>query len=970
MAEVAGLVVGIVGLAGLIGGFKDTIDLFNNFRDSQTFGRDYEILDAKLDIERTILLQWADQVRLLHEDYDVRLNDTDTHKAVSHIICSIRLLLSDGSVLKQTYGLDESSSGHDKAKADPTTTVGTHRMAIFERDFEALTLRINLRRQQPSMPKRIRWAIRDKQKFERLIQELAYFTSKLGQIMPTYSSEGTVRHMNDEDVTAIETLRRLKVILEAASEHRTAFAEATRRQLPHACQQQILKTLWFRTINDRKENITSAHAKTFRWVLDSPMHDVPWNDLSKWLQHDSRIYWISGKAGSGKSTLMKYLYEEPRTSHLISRWANGTAYSLVHHFFWNLGTQDQKSQQGLSRALLFQILQSNSWLIAEALPSMWTQLQHQNIDHVKPPSIAETKYAFRVISSSSTLSKFCFFIDGLDEYDGNYLDGIAFLEELAVHPHIKIIVASRPIPDCVSAFQHLPHLKLHDLTRADITSYVKDKIGGHSYMQSLANRHPQEAKEMLQTVVDKSSGVFLWVTLACRSLTSGFSDFDSMSELKRRIDELPPELGEMFQYMLMKINPRHRKQGARLLQICQAAHQDYGVPALRLALLEEDSISVDSFSDITNEDRRTVLDQLEGRLRSRCGGLLEFSATGGYLNVQFMHRTVSEFLSDPKIWELACLKTPAGFHVSSDLSIIRLYTLFDHGYDYNALFYDGLLWGLEADRHNSDDEKNIFWKLTSCFHIQRGAHKPLSFSYQIIDKVYAIHNHTASTDVPHAALVLAIELGAENFVRKHPGLSQLALHEAFKCGCLPLLYHAVRRPITAIEHLRHERKGISISRTATLSLLFSHGGNPNQRVVLKERGRQLSTTPWLAWLQDVDPILRPEKDLAAIAKMFVAAGADRIDNLPDDIRDTLSVSEQIVLKEKETALLQLASIDESERHGSKKTEPFGNIPQNAHVKGKKRYLSVEAEATSTRKSLRISKKQASDEVSQWTRTHL
>jgi hypothetical protein len=59
MAEVAGLFLGAV---ALLGTFKDCIDLFSYISAARSLGNDYEILNTKLDIEKTLLLQWADRV--------------------------------------------------------------------------------------------------------------------------------------------------------------------------------------------------------------------------------------------------------------------------------------------------------------------------------------------------------------------------------------------------------------------------------------------------------------------------------------------------------------------------------------------------------------------------------------------------------------------------------------------------------------------------------------------------------------------------------------------------------------------------------------------------------------------------------------------------------------------------------------------------------------------------------------------
>jgi len=65
--EAAGLAIGIFVLAGA---FKDIIDLFALFTASRSMGRDLTLLETKLNIEKTRLLQWAESVRLLAADYD------------------------------------------------------------------------------------------------------------------------------------------------------------------------------------------------------------------------------------------------------------------------------------------------------------------------------------------------------------------------------------------------------------------------------------------------------------------------------------------------------------------------------------------------------------------------------------------------------------------------------------------------------------------------------------------------------------------------------------------------------------------------------------------------------------------------------------------------------------------------------------------------------------------------------------
>jgi hypothetical protein len=61
--EAVGLAISIISLAGT---FKDCIDLFSMIATAKSMEKDFKILGVKLDIEKTLLLQWAEHVRLVH----------------------------------------------------------------------------------------------------------------------------------------------------------------------------------------------------------------------------------------------------------------------------------------------------------------------------------------------------------------------------------------------------------------------------------------------------------------------------------------------------------------------------------------------------------------------------------------------------------------------------------------------------------------------------------------------------------------------------------------------------------------------------------------------------------------------------------------------------------------------------------------------------------------------------------------
>lgn len=916
MAEVAGLVLGAVGIAGVIGVFKDTVEVFNLIADSRYLGRDYEILETKLDIEKTLLLMWAHRVRLLSCDYDKRLDDPVIQKLVIRMLECIAFLFADVPDITTRYGLDTSKNVEGSLNLiSRSPRVSDSRWQDFLVDYQKLRSQNVVKNMPPPFLKKARWMIRDKTKFEKLVEELAHFTTKINEVVPVAMDDYYMQTLADEDVSTIRDLRKLKILKEASVGSSATITASAQHAIGEACKDRILSRLWFRRIDDRRESIKEAHHKTLQWALSPPTSDVPWDDLSAWLRSGSGVYWISGKAGSGKSTLMKHLYMDKRIGELLSRWAGRLGYTLCDYFFMNLGTMEQKSQGGLSRTLLYQILSANRNLIPQALPYMWKDIHDQKLnsteDDITLPSSAEIKQAFDVIADScNDISRFCFLIDGLDEFVGNYIDAIDFIKSLASNKHIKIIVSSRPIPSCVAAFANSPKLHLQDLSREDIASYVHDIIGSHGYMESLLRQDASGSEGLMKDIVDKSSGVFLWVVLACRSLLSGFDDHDSILELQHRVDELPPELEDMFQHMLNNVNKRHRAEGSRLLRFCYM-HQvatwtaDQAIKALGLAMVADYTSTrfVDRlFKDQGDDDRKEQLCKvLEGRLRSRCGGLLEVSYNMqanmsclckkvGMANhnlhidaeVRFMHRTVFEFLNDEETWELECLHVPPNdvYNLATALSLYGLHlaieSLSPQSREGQAAeyFWRGLRWAVEADDHPHGDSEQFFKNLG--FMVRHPEMPLLAWrdpSFQQLSSVFKTHPD-------HLALLLAIESGATNFVKGNPHLRPILSHDKYdriSCKCFPVLCYSMQKIILPHDFIisdisRHD--GGNLPSRAMVKTLLEFGFDPNMPIEISAL-----RTPWTVWIQQQE---RANYELTNLGKMqflflvedLLLAGAD------------------------------------------------------------------------------------------------
>ena len=137
----------------------------------------------------------------------------------------------------------------------------------------------------------------------------------------------------------------------------------------------LLASLRFPTMENRFEEIEPAHKKTFEWIFRPPAQQSKWSNFPQWLLEGIGIYWINGKAASGKSTLMRFICEDPRTDTLLNEWSSPDLLIRATHFFWNSGTPDQRSYQGLLRALLYDILRQARRLIRVVFSDKWAALQ-------------------------------------------------------------------------------------------------------------------------------------------------------------------------------------------------------------------------------------------------------------------------------------------------------------------------------------------------------------------------------------------------------------------------------------------------------------------------------------------------------------------------------------------------------------------------------------------------------------------
>ena len=434
----------------------------------------------------------------------------------------------------------------------------------------------------------------------------------------------------------------------------------------------IVDSLRFPEMRLRKDAIPRAHEDTFKWILDESS-----SPFRTWLSSSEGIFWVSGKAGSGKSTLMKYISSHQETKNHLQTWAGGSRLVIVDSYLWNPGTALQRDEQGLLQQILYQILSTNLDLVRVASPTRW-QSDPIYLQRPDPWSRHELREALRnVLEHNGHMTHFCFFIDGLDEYHNEHSRLIATLTELAKHPRIKLCVSSRPWNVFRNAFKDLEStLRLEELTYDDICLYVDGELKifleGETLIQTLVTQ-----------IVAKAQGVFLWVFLVVRSLREGIEEGDSPSLLFQRVDEFPSDLEDYFRLILSRVSKTYRKQTSQALKLAtlclsdRTLHKVIWGPSsfvtfwlLSQGLLENPRFAVDldiqCFS--TNEQPLRMYEDTRTFLSACCKDFLclrplraGFDNSFKYGRVEFLHRTVFDFLENEDMKQLIDGNIPAHF---------------------------------------------------------------------------------------------------------------------------------------------------------------------------------------------------------------------------------------------------------------------------------------------------------------------
>lgn len=332
---------------------------------------------------------------------------------------------------------------------------------------------------------------------------------------------------------------------------------------------ECLRSLQFDNI--RYEKISEEYEGSFKWIWTH-------NEYESWSASDtSKLLYVQGKPGSGKSTLMKYFNRNVLFENTPAQKA------IMARFFYSFRDGElQRSHYSMLLSVLYEILHQDESFF-------YHQCQTEFRAHRRSGTHLEWKYdslkrTLKSLQDYWTSNRFYLAIDAIDESDeSDRREILGLLLELCSkmkYSVVKIFIASRPVAQLEARRDQFHNfIKLDEMTKVDIYNYAQSRLYGLNTTDNLLN---QATEYMLKN----AQGVFLWVKLISEQLIEAHEQGYSEDEIFDLLKRLPTELEDFYGLMLekMKQNKSTLSYAARMFRIILFAKRPLTVDELLHAL--------------------------------------------------------------------------------------------------------------------------------------------------------------------------------------------------------------------------------------------------------------------------------------------------------------------------------------------------------------------------------------------------
>ena len=619
--EVAGLFLGIAGLYAVC---TEILDQFDSYRD---FGISSSQLAARFEAEKLRLREWADvagiQGGMLMEDHHRRLDDLAVRAIVYQILHSIVDLFPRAEqTLSDIRGKPVRKGSRDNR--------GPH--------IGSASIKV-------SRKVRVKWAFGNEARFTRQIESFELLTSKLYDLVPLNL------FLDSEDAAAVAQSELSSKLHSAMLHTSNRFLGTSIKDIQlfsdvHKSLNSLLETNRSKVLaEDRRaafdflkppnisEDFDNSLSKclpgTCEWIFSLPV-------FNSWIGPSSiastRLLWLNGTAGSGKSVLCSRVVSHLRTLPNIRYF----------YFFCTTHVQAGGKLEDIIRAWLFEMVkvdQSCLEVIAETMFQVEMSMSSFNLWGIFEKLVTR-------------LGSCVFVIDGLDEF--NKIDNqrhtfIGNLKRNLAWTRSRILITSRDEVDLRRSIEEPEErvdIVLYKIsqtdTEADVNLFSKEIV-----KQKLGTKDKEFQAELAATLAGRSEGMFLWIALSGKYLRGGLSKARILQTIRNVPDGLLSAYARSWKFILDQ--PEYEKSRALdILGWCVSSIRPLTIAELTVALV----INSDHNNPIDMTDLPDEIDDeyVNGEIIDLCSSLVETRSSPendsiAKRTVHIVHFSVKDFLA-------------------------------------------------------------------------------------------------------------------------------------------------------------------------------------------------------------------------------------------------------------------------------------------------------------------------------------
>jgi len=681
---------------------------------------------------------------------------------------------------------------------------------------------------------------------------------------------------------------------------------------------EFLRLLSFAEMEVREQTVADTYHDTYEWMLHSEEYLV-------WKSSPGQKLLIKGKAGCGKSTLMKHLF-----THETSVVAGpSTTKPVVCGFFFNgRGGLMEKTLMGMLRRVLHQIV-FQSPTAYKCLAPFYHYMKKASVsrDHGVDWTGETLTQMFETVMQSST-KQTLIFIDALDEGEGFSLAEVFRLLEKHTNPRpdsshatASVCLSSRP-GNFVNHRNEWTTINLTDFNSVDIEIYATSRL--HTMAKDCADsRYEQLAAELAPQILGRADGVFLWVRLVVDELAAAMESYESVEHIRSRLSATPTDLWEHFRAILSKVKDHHIPDMKRLLQVILAADRPLSIEELVHVMALSSAEPPRTLSVVWEaETAEQRCEDMRRHMMLCCGGLVEVVETRRFFHVgkfkklryelttrvQFIHQSVMDYLGSARLpKELAAMLGSTGLEGNGHRLLLTAYLGYLQLPEMAAMTDRGAPSPYGRSGVEPNSELQAFWKemsnqcpflLYSPFWL-RHADKSINanesemvgnqegltimemlfrawqfFPYTCSrEKEYGLYNHAyqnmagASVETCANLLIFSAYQGFAYLFKKvlqasHQEVSQHNLDQALIAACDCGLQGELRRDPESEDRLSEARWQ---AKEVIVRVLLDSGANPNRKMRIGCFGSALTAACWGGRLSIVQMLLA--RDVKVNAKI-------------------------------------------------------------------------------------------------------